>query len=103
MVGRGEFMDIHEAWVRGKSISEIADRLGERRALARFPHAKRNRHMLPHKFAARQWRGVDEPCPAREPLSDRAHQLEGQSGLTAATRAHQRQQPGLGQQSGSLS
>jgi hypothetical protein len=24
MVGRGEFMDVHEAWVRGKSITEIA-------------------------------------------------------------------------------
>ena len=23
MVGRGEFMDIHEAWVKGKSVSEI--------------------------------------------------------------------------------
>jgi transposase len=29
MVGRGEFMDVHEAWVKGKSISEIA-RLTER-------------------------------------------------------------------------
>ena len=28
MVGQREFMDIHDAWVRGKSISEIARQTG---------------------------------------------------------------------------
>ena len=35
MVGRGEFMDVHEAWVRGKSISEIARLTGRDRKTIR--------------------------------------------------------------------
>jgi transposase len=35
MVGRGEFMDVHEAWVRGKSISEIARLSGRDRKTIR--------------------------------------------------------------------
>jgi transposase len=35
MVGRGEFMDIHEAWVRGKSVSEIARVTGRDRKTIR--------------------------------------------------------------------
>ena len=35
MVGRGEFMDVHEAWVRGKSISEIARLTGRDRKMIR--------------------------------------------------------------------
>jgi transposase len=35
MVGAGEFMDIHEAWVRGKSISEIAHLTGRDRKTVR--------------------------------------------------------------------
>ena len=35
MVGRGEFMDVHEAWVRGKSISEIASLTGRDRKTIR--------------------------------------------------------------------
>jgi transposase len=35
MVGAGEFMDIHEAWVRGKSISEIAQLTGRDRKTVR--------------------------------------------------------------------
>lgn len=35
MVGRGEFLDVHEAWVRGKSISEIARLTGHDRKTIR--------------------------------------------------------------------
>jgi hypothetical protein len=35
MVGRGEFMDVHEAWVKGKSISEIARLTGRDRKTIR--------------------------------------------------------------------
>lgn len=35
MVGRGEFMDVHEAWVRGKSVSEIARLTGRDRKTIR--------------------------------------------------------------------
>ena len=35
MVGRGEFMDIHEAWVKGKSVSEIARLTGRDRKTIR--------------------------------------------------------------------
>ena len=35
MVGRGEFMDVHEAWIRGKSISEIARLTGRDRKTIR--------------------------------------------------------------------
>lgn len=35
MVGRGEFLDVHEAWVRGKSISEIARLTGRDRKTVR--------------------------------------------------------------------
>ncbi len=35
MVGRGEFMDLHEAWVRGKSISEVARLTGRDRKTVR--------------------------------------------------------------------
>jgi transposase len=35
MVGRGEVMDVHEAWVRGKSISEIARLTGRDRKTIR--------------------------------------------------------------------
>ncbi len=31
MVGRGEFMGLHDAWVRGKSISEVAQLTGRDR------------------------------------------------------------------------
>jgi predicted transcriptional regulator len=48
MVGRGEFMDIHEAWVEEKSISEIArvtgrDRKTIRRLLQGGVQTERNR------------------------------------------------------------
>jgi hypothetical protein len=36
MVGREEFMDVHEAWVRGKSISEIARLTGRDRKTIRW-------------------------------------------------------------------
>lgn len=35
MVGRGEFIDIHEAWARGKSVSEIARQTGRDRKTIR--------------------------------------------------------------------
>ncbi len=35
MVGRGEFMDLHEAWVGGKSISEVARLTGRDRKTVR--------------------------------------------------------------------
>lgn len=35
MVGRGEFMDIHEAWARGNSVSEIARQTGRDRKTIR--------------------------------------------------------------------
>jgi hypothetical protein len=35
MVGRGEFMDVDEAWIRGKSISEIARLSGRDRKTIR--------------------------------------------------------------------
>ena len=35
MVGRGEFMDVHEAWIRGKSVSEIARLTGRDRKTIR--------------------------------------------------------------------
>jgi predicted transcriptional regulator len=35
MVGRGEFMDVHEAWVRGKTVSEIARLTGRDRKTIR--------------------------------------------------------------------
>lgn len=35
MVGRGEFLDVHEAWIRGKSISEIARLSGRDRKTIR--------------------------------------------------------------------
>ena len=35
MVGRGEFMDVHEAWIRGKSISEISRLTGRDRKTIR--------------------------------------------------------------------
>jgi transposase len=39
MVGQREFMDIHDAWVRGKSISEIARLTGrDRKTIRRLLH-----------------------------------------------------------------
>ncbi len=35
MVGRGESMDLHEAWVGGKSISEVARLTGRDRKTVR--------------------------------------------------------------------
>src|SRR5260370_7070141 len=35
MVGQREFMDVHDAWVRGKSISEIARQTGHDRKTIR--------------------------------------------------------------------
>jgi len=35
MVGQREFMDVHDAWVRGKSISEIARQTGRDRKTVR--------------------------------------------------------------------
>ncbi|HEX2681812.1 MAG TPA: IS21 family transposase, partial [Candidatus Dormibacteraeota bacterium] len=35
MVGQREFMDVHDAWVRGKSISEIARQTGRDRKTIR--------------------------------------------------------------------
>ena len=55
MVGRGEFMDIHEAWVKGKSISEIArvtgrDRKTIRRLLQGKAPAKRKPRQVTSKL-----------------------------------------------------
>jgi transposase len=35
MVGQEEFMDVHDAWVQGKSISEIARQTGRDRKTIR--------------------------------------------------------------------
>lgn len=35
MVGRGEFMDVHEGWVRGKTVSEISRLTGRDRKTIR--------------------------------------------------------------------
>jgi hypothetical protein len=44
MVGGGEFMDIHEAWVKGKSISEIARVTGrDRKTIAGCSRTGRKR------------------------------------------------------------
>lgn len=41
MVGRGEFLDVHEAWKRGKSISEIARLTGrDRKTVRKLLHAE---------------------------------------------------------------
>jgi transposase len=41
MVGQREFMDIHDAWVRGKSISEIARQTGrDRKTIRRLLHGE---------------------------------------------------------------
>ena len=55
MVGRGEFMDIHEAWVKGKSISEIArvtgrDRKTIRRLLRSGAQAERKPRQVTSKL-----------------------------------------------------
>ena len=40
MVGQREFMDIHDAWVRGKSISEISRLTGrDRKTIRRLLHS----------------------------------------------------------------
>jgi predicted transcriptional regulator len=55
MVGRGEFMDIHEAWVKGKSVSEIArvtgrDRKTIRRLLQGGARAERKPRQVTSKL-----------------------------------------------------
>ena len=59
MVGQREFMDVHDAWVRGKSISEIARLTGRDR--------KTIRRML-HVGASSQ-RNIDRRAPSSTPFA----------------------------------
>lgn len=80
MVGRGEFMDVHEAWVRGKSVSEIARLTGrDRKTIRRLlyeggPRPRRERQVTSKLDAFREYllgRVLsDDPCTNAEVLFD---------------------------------
>jgi len=54
MVGRGEFMDIHEAWVKGKSVSEIARVTGrDRKTIRRLLQGKAPAERKPRQVASK--------------------------------------------------
>lgn len=54
MVGRGEFLDVHEAWKRGKSISEIARLLGrDRKTVRRLLQAEGPRPRAPREVSSK--------------------------------------------------
>ena len=54
MVGRGEFMDIHEAWVKGKSVSEIARVTGrDRKTIRRLLQGKAPAERKPRQGASK--------------------------------------------------
>jgi len=54
MVGRGAFMDIHEAWVKGKSISEIARVTGrDRKTIRRLLQGKAPAERKPRQVTSK--------------------------------------------------
>jgi transposase len=92
MVGRGEFMDVHEAWVRGKSVSEIARLTGrDRRTIRRLlrqggPAPRRPRLVTSKLDPFREYllgRVLsDDPCTNAEVLYDEIRERGYSGGRT---------------------
>src|SRR6266478_2057797 len=85
MVGQREFMDVHDAWIQGKSISEIARQTGHdrktiRRLLREGAQAGRNPRQISSKldpfreYLLARMVGED-PVSNAEVLYDEIHEL----------------------------
>jgi len=64
MVGQKEFMDVHDAWVRGKSINEIARQTGRDPETMNFWPRVRD-YQCAHDLLGTRRRWLDETCNVR--------------------------------------
>jgi len=85
MVGQREFMDVHDAWVRGKSISEIARQCGRdrktiRRLLRGGAQAARKPRQISSKLGPFREYLLARMVGEGLPLTDGRHTVYGQTG-----------------------
>ena len=71
MVGRGEFMDVYEAWIRGKSISEIARLSGrDRKTIRRLLRENGPRPRTPRELSSKLDRTASTCLLGEDPVSN---------------------------------